>query len=108
MTKPTTAVPSRTEVLNSSTSRSEGLNDTVKSDSSRQWHGRDSPRKLNTSKCILKSNLVRFELPDKGTLSQKAGSHFKVRLTNKKVKFFNFMFTFLYCRRVILFHESVQ
>ncbi len=42
-----------------------------------QWYGGNSPGKLNASKLIVKSNLVRPELVDKG-ISQKLPSQLKV------------------------------
>lgn len=73
------ATPKRTSALPSLSTTA--LNSTMGSDRNRsQWHGCSSPGKLNTSKLIVKSNLVRPELSGKSTISQKLQSQFKVRI----------------------------
>jgi len=55
------------------------LNHTVGNNLNRsQWYGSDSPGRLNASKLIVKSNLVRPELVDKRVISQKLPSQLKV------------------------------
>ncbi|KAI9554004.1 hypothetical protein GHT06_019276 [Daphnia sinensis] len=54
------------------------LNGTIGNDQSRsQWHGCSSPGKLNTSKLVVKSNLVRPEVFNKSTSSQKSQNQLK-------------------------------
>lgn len=66
--EPSTSLQSK---LFTTPARSKCHNESIRSELS-QWIGRDSPGKLNTSKCMVKSKLVRSEL------SQKPASYFKV------------------------------
>ncbi len=83
------SLPTSSESLSQSTStcelvsvgikRVKSLNRTEGENLNRsQWYGGNSPGKLNASKLIVKSNLVRPDLVDKGMLSQKLPSQLKV------------------------------
>lgn len=73
----TSTLPSNSQLK--SLSRT-SLNGTMGNDQSRsQWHGCSSPGKLNTSKLIVKTNLVRPEVFEKSS-SQKSQNQLKVRM----------------------------
>ncbi|KZS06186.1 putative Nibrin [Daphnia magna] len=79
----TSTLPSNSQLK--SLSRT-SLNGTMGNDQSRsQWHGCSSPGKLNTSKLIVKTNLVRPEVFDKSS-SQKSQNQLKETQVITRIK----------------------